>query len=148
MATARSITTAFTLIATINDSPKEIDNLHKEHNSLSAVVESLSNLVQSSQDEDNLNPTFADQVRTVIGDTQNTLNELQNTISTLKPTRVGTGKRAALQIRCKYFWKERTIQAILARIQARRDALTLLLNMWSKFVFHINGVKENVTNNG
>jgi hypothetical protein len=137
VATARSIATAFALIKSIKDSPKEIENLHKEHNSLNAAVESLGELVQSSKDEDNLNPTFANQVRTVIGDTQKTLNELETAILTLKPTGVGTGRRAALQIRCKYFWKERTIQSILARIQARRDALMLLLNMWSRFVFHI-----------
>lgn len=135
VATARSITGAFAVIKTINDTPKEIDNLHNEHNSLSAAVESLSNLVGQSHDEQNLNPTFADQVRTVIRDTQKTLDELHTVISTLKPTGLGTGKRAALQIRCKYFWKERTIQSVLVRIQARRDALTLLLNMWSRFVF-------------
>jgi hypothetical protein len=137
VATARSIATVFALIKNVKDSPKEIENLHKEHNSLNAAVESLGELVQSSKYEDNPNPTFANQVRTVIGDTQKTLNELETVISTLKPTGVGTGRRAALQIRCKYFLKERTIQSILARIQARRDALMLLLNMWSRFVLHI-----------
>ncbi|KAH7131980.1 hypothetical protein B0J11DRAFT_211888 [Dendryphion nanum] len=127
IATARAINNTFTLIADIRDCPKEIDHLHKEHDSLIAALQSLDGLIISSQAQ-NPNPVFVDQVKIVVGDTAKTLTELQATVTALQPSRMG--KRGAVQIRCKYFWKERTIQSILVRIQARRDALTLLLNMW------------------
>jgi len=138
VATASVITNAFDLIVAARDSPKEIDNLRKEHDSLVTALESLNSLVvRSSQNKEDPDSTFVEQVKTVISDTGKTLNELQTTIAALQPSGDRTGKRAALQIRCKYFFKERTIQAIMARIKARREALMLLLNMWSRFVLAV-----------
>lgn len=99
---------------------------------MSAALESLGKLIDVARAGDGLHASFTEQVRNVVGDTEKTLKDLNIAIIDLQPSKLGTGRRGALQVRFKYFLKERTIQAILARIQARRDALALLLNMWSR----------------
>jgi hypothetical protein len=74
----------------------------------------------------------ADQIKTVIADTKVTLDELHANIKGLAPSGAGTGRRAVVQLRCRYLWKEKTIQATLLRLRARRDALSLILGMWSR----------------
>ena len=132
MATAKAVSGAFTLLAAVRDCPKEIENLKKEHNSLASAIESFRGLVQRSDNAENVCSTFVEQVHAVIGDTKKTLDELEAAVKTLQPNKDHGGKRAALQMRWKYFFKESALQAIMARIQARREALSLLVNVWSR----------------
>jgi hypothetical protein len=132
VATAKAVSGAFTLLAAVRDCPKEIENLRKEHDSLASAIESFRSLIQSGDDVKNVSSTFVEQVHTVIGDTKKTLDELQAAVKTLQPSKDNCGKIAALQMRWKYFFKESALQAIMARIRARREALSLLVNVWSR----------------
>lgn len=131
MSQAEVVTGTFTLLAAVRDCPKEIENLRKEHDSLASAIESFHSLVQSGNDVKNVSVTFVEQVHTVIRDTKTTLDELEATVKALQPSKDNYGKRAAVRMRWKYFFKESAIQTIMARIRARREALSLLVNVWS-----------------
>jgi hypothetical protein len=131
--TTRSISLAFNgLRAGFRDAPKGIENLYKEYNAVKGVLESLQNLVNKPDEDVEPDPEIVGQVRTVIVDTQQTLDELNASIKSLLPSKVGPSKRSTIQIRCRYLWNEKPIQATLLRLQARRDALSLIMNMWSR----------------
>ena len=111
---------------------KEINSLQNEYNSIFSVIQRLETFVNDPDQGSSVDPNVATQIRTVIADTQITLDELHANIKSLAPSGVGSGRRAVVQLRCKYLWKEKTIQATLLRLRARRDALSLVLGMWSR----------------
>jgi len=133
VATARLVGTTINLLAELKDSPQEISNLQFEHKTLTTAIENLDRSISELDNESHLNPTFQEQVRVVVAETETTLQELHKTIETLQPVK-GSGKRAVFATKCMYFLNKRVIKSIIARIQARRDALALILQVWSTYI--------------
>ena len=77
-------------------------------------------------------PEILGQARSTISDTRRTLDELHESIRAFLPLHGNPGKHTTLQFRYKYLLHEKSIQTMLLRLHARRDALSLIANMWSR----------------
>jgi hypothetical protein len=119
------------LVENFKDAPSGIVNLFSEHKLMSNCVERFKGLLE--QNADSAEPEMRIQAKAVVSDTHRTLEELHSNIKGLIPANT-KGKRSVLVIRCKYIWNEKPLQATLLRLQARRDAMSLLLNLWSRYV--------------
>lgn len=117
LSTTRAITVAFhNAFSAFKEAPEGIENLLQEHNSLRAVIESLRKTVDERMNEGDLDLEIDAQTRSVICDTQATLNEFHA---------IATSPVPAMQVRF------RNEKPTLYQLQARRDALSLILNMSS-----------------
>jgi hypothetical protein len=140
--TVQKITYTFQeLVGQFKDAPLGITNLFSEHKLMSNCVERFKGLIE--QNVNSAEPEMRIQANSVVSDTHRTLKELHSNIKGLilsKPN----GKRSVLTIRCKYMWNEKPLQATLLRLQARRDAMSLLLNLWSRYLSSANAAQIEV----
>jgi hypothetical protein len=132
--TAWSIGTALDdLVGGFKDAPKGIESLRTEYNEVYAALQQLEKIVNAADGGVKPNSEILDQARNVISDTQVTLDELHTTIKSLIPAKLNSGKYSTIQVRCKYLWKEKPIQATVLRLRARKESLGLLMGLWSKY---------------
>jgi hypothetical protein len=122
------------LVEGFQDAPKDIRHLTQEHESVEALVKRLTEMVKGPYCEAHLDADVKQRVCTEVNRTSNTLRELYETIQRLMPARVGPSKRSIILIRAGYLWHQKTIQANLVRLRDRKDALSLILNLWSRYV--------------
>lgn len=132
--TTRAIAALFTTVrATCKEAHKGVEDLQREHSTISNVVESLKTVVEE-RFKSGVDPEITALIGTIVGDTQATLNELHKRIAKLVPVTTRQKKMATMILRYNYLWNEKALQATMLRLQARKDALSLILNMQSRHV--------------
>jgi protein subunit release factor A len=120
------------LVESFQDAPKDIRHLTQEHESVHALVKRLTKMVEDPDSEAHLDNDVKYRVCTEVNRTSNTLRELYDTIQRLMPAKSGPSRRSIILIRAGYLWHQKTIQANLVRLRDRKDALSLILHLWSR----------------
>jgi hypothetical protein len=115
------------------DVPNSIANLQSEHRMVQSAVEQFEQFAQAHCGHGEPENAIKETARQVIEDTDRTLEELFVHIDKMsRAMAAGGSKRRMAMIRLKYMWNERGLNAILLRLQARRDAITCLSTLWGK----------------
>jgi predicted transcriptional regulator len=130
--TAGIVTTAIQSLAS-SDVPANVENLSVEFRHTYDAVQRLKALAEEPHRFQG-RETLCQEAREVVADTQKTLTELRQRIDKLQPPEKSKGKFRALQMRTRYQWSERSIHILLLRLQARRSALSSLLESFARSV--------------
>src|SRR4051812_31494450 len=124
--TAAAVTAAIHSIAS-SDIPAGVENLSTEFRHTYDAVHRLKVLAAEPhrfEGRENL----CLEARGVIADTHRTLTDLRERIDKLTPPEKSKGKFRTLQMRTRFQWSERSINVLLLRLQARREALSSIFD--------------------
>ena len=134
MGTATNITKGFhVLISHYKDIPRCINDLFHEHKLVEACLENFQKFLESNQNDpdDDVVAGIRNQAHAAASETQKTLDELHGKIQRFLPKSQSAIRRATVRIGLKYAWNERSLQAIMHRLQTRRNALSVIMQLWS-----------------
>ena len=128
------ITTTFNqLRESFRQTPALIESLFSEYTSLKGVLQRLEELATQRNANIRLSDENLRQASQVISDTGRILNQLHERIRKIVCGRRPGNAGSDLVMRCRYLWNEREVEAMVHRLRARQQSLSLVLLLWSKF---------------
>jgi hypothetical protein len=131
--TSQQITEAIReIVGSFNDAPRGLEHISQEYNSVQAVVSQLGSWINHPDRSGNGDEEMTAQARTIIAETQVTLDELFHIIRQLIPENATGSKRRAVRVGCSFLWNEKKIQVTMLRLQGKRDALSMIMSLWGR----------------
>jgi len=131
--TSHQITvTLHEIASSFKDAPKGVEHVSQEYNSVQAVVNQLGSWINHPDRRGKGDEEMIAQARTVIAETQVTLDELYHIIKQLIPENATSSKRRAVRVGCSFFLNEKKIQVTMLRLQGKRDALSMIMSLWGR----------------
>jgi Fic family protein len=133
LATSKKVTFAIhNFIESYRGIPYSITNLRSELRTVQHAIERFEQFAQRAGDAGK-DATIQDHARREITDTNQTLEELFITIDKIsRGMAAGGSRRKVAMMKVKFMWSETSLNAMLLRLQARRDAITCLTTLWGK----------------
>ena len=109
-----------------------VDSLFSEYTNLKGVIQRLEELATQRDALVRLSDDSLQQARQVIGDTETTLKQLHNRIRKIFRGGNENNGVSSFSLRCRFLWNEREVEAMMQRLRARQQSLSLVLQLWSK----------------
>ena len=119
------------MVSSRKDASQNVAELIREHGLMKACIAQFQSFAEQHERGRSISPEVRDETHTAISETKTILQELHDKIQHFLPASKSVVKRTTTKMSWKYAWSERTLQAIMHRLRARRNALTVIMQLWS-----------------
>ena len=111
--------------------PQSVNDLYHEHKLMKACLVQFQTFAGQNEPKQDIHDGIREQANAAVAETQKTLDELDKKIKRFLPKGQSTIKKATLRIAVRYAWDEKSLRAMMTRLRMRREAIAIIMNLWS-----------------
>ena len=117
--------------------PQSVNDLFHEQKLMRACLLRFQTFASANEatKHDKIDASICEQASAAVVETKKTLDELERKLKRFLPEGQSTLSRATVRIAVRFVWSEKSLQAMMTRLRMRREAIAIIMDLWTTYVF-------------